>query len=308
MDNTDRTASLMTPSKLAQVSRDKLPATSNAWLNQMASDAGHTHLSRLAELEGVLRSHARTRQYVPLGSDIDGLVAALPDVDFGLLEPVGWWARATGKGLSAGAEFAARFADADKAARQLAARTHGLTQKQGSETGITDRTLVEFDVELQAIDKIVEQGGRWLDDMRSQLDARQHEAADEAARQQLRDDTLRCDILTTRLKLLRGVSAAAGQARDCAVLAATRRSDFLEMIRQALDSDVAAWQEQLSTLATRASREKSPTLDIAAATESHRGLALCMKQAASDFTELQEAEKALANSLVMLKAQLEAVH
>ena len=49
MEDFDRTASLMTPAKLAE-SRPKVAASPAAWLDQMAADAGHQHVRRLAEL------------------------------------------------------------------------------------------------------------------------------------------------------------------------------------------------------------------------------------------------------------------
>src|SRR3954462_9731563 len=104
MPDSDRTASLMTPAKLAQV-RPKAPVSPAAWLDQMASDAGHAHVRRIADLQEDLRVHAQGQDFSSVAGELAALAQALPQLDFGLLQPQGWWARATGKGRSAGAEF-----------------------------------------------------------------------------------------------------------------------------------------------------------------------------------------------------------
>ena len=48
-DEQDRTASLMTPAKLAQF-KPKPAASPAAWLDQMAADAGAINMLRLSEL------------------------------------------------------------------------------------------------------------------------------------------------------------------------------------------------------------------------------------------------------------------
>src|SRR5574340_623904 len=108
MDDSDRTASLMTPSKLAQI-KPRSAASPAAWLNQMAADAGHLHVRRLGELRKELQAQALLRDVSPAMSELARLGEALPRLDFGLLQSRGWWSRATGKSRGAGAEFAAQF-------------------------------------------------------------------------------------------------------------------------------------------------------------------------------------------------------
>ena len=64
-------------------------------------------------------------------------------------------------------------------AQGLAAQIQAVAE-EASRTSPRDRTLLEFEVEFRAIDKIIDQGTRWLQDMRNQLKAREAAATDDA--------------------------------------------------------------------------------------------------------------------------------
>jgi hypothetical protein len=306
MADSDRTASLMTPSKLAQI-KPKSAASPAGWLNQMAADAGHVHVRRLRELRDDLQAQTLLRDMSPLLSELAGVAEALPGLDFGLLQRRGWWARTTGKSRTAGVEFAAQFEQADQVACALTAYTQALQKKQQEKAAAGELTILELEVEYRAIDKIIEQGTRWLHDMRGQLKARQAAPADAAGQAQLRDDAARCEILVARLKALRAVSSAAQVTHQHAQGAAARRAALLQLLRQALASNVEAWHERLSALTAAASDASSPARGVDAAMEAHRDLQLCLKQAVADCGQLQGQEKALAESLQAFGVQLEAV-
>ena len=57
----DRTASLMTPAKLAQM-KPKAAVSPSAWLDQMAADAGHAHLIRRVHADPQLRGIVLTTE------------------------------------------------------------------------------------------------------------------------------------------------------------------------------------------------------------------------------------------------------
>lgn len=305
-ESDDRTASLMTPAKLAQVRQPRAPASPAAWLDQMAADAGHQHLRRLRELLAELQGHAGTRDHTSLASALDALGEALPGLDFGLLQTRGWWARATGKSASAQAEFSAQFDRADEGTRALATQIQALQKNHLSEAGTTDRALVEFEVEYRALDKIIEQGARWLQDMRNQLKERLAQATDAQAQQAVRDDAARCEILVSRLKFLRACVTAAQQAHQHAQAAAGRRAALLQMLQQALASDVKAWHVRLSALAAAAGESGGPALSVEGPMETHRELQLCVEQARAHGAQLQAQEQVLASSLEALGEQLAA--
>jgi hypothetical protein len=306
MADSDRTASLMTPSKLAQI-RPTSAASPAAWLSQMAADAGHVHVRRLRELRDELQAQGVLRDVSPLVSELAGVADALPRLDFGLLQRRGWWARATGKSRTAGVEFAAQFEQADQVTRGLAANIEALQKKQQAQATAAELTILELEVEFRAIDRIIEQGTRWLHDMRSQLRTRSAASADAASQEQLRDDAARCDILVARLRALRAVSSAAQQAHQQAQGAAARRAALSQLLRQPLASNVQAWHERLSALAAAVAGESSPALDVDGAMEAHRDLQLCVKQALADCGQLRGQERALAGSVKAFGVPLEAV-
>lgn len=305
MADSDRTASLMTPAKLAQV-KPKAPVSPAAWLDQMAADAGHVHVRRLTELCEELLGQDRLRDIAPAAGALARLADALPGLDFGLLQSRGWWARATGKSKTAGAGFAAQFERIEEVSRSLAEHVQALQKQQQERVTVSELTLVEIEVEMRAIEKILDQGARWLQDMRNQLKARGASASGEQSMQAIKDDTLRCEILVARLKLLRAVTAATQQVHQHAQAAAMRRAAVLQLLQQAVATNVRSWQARVSALAAVAGDDHAPALNLEEPMESHRELQLCIKQAIADCGQLQAQEKVLAESLAALYSRLQA--
>jgi len=302
MPDPDRTASLMTPAKLAQVT-PRAPMSPAAWLDQMAADAGHAHVRRLGELCAEMAGRDRLRDVQPAAAALASLAEVLPALDFGLLRPRGLWARAMGTRKSAGAEFAAQYERIDAVARGLAAQVQALQKKQQAQGTMSELARVEMEFEMRAIEKILDQGARWLQDMRNQLKAREASAGDAQA---IKDDALRCDILVARLKVLRAVSSAAQRANQQAQVAAVQRGAMLQLLQQAVATNVKNWQARLAALAAVSGEREPPAPGVDGAMESHRELQLCVKQAIADGGQLQAQEAALADSLAALDAQVQA--
>jgi hypothetical protein len=299
MQDSDRTASLMTPAKLAQV-KPKAAATPAAWLDQMALDAGHAHVRRIADLREDLSSQGQECSALVSG-ELARLAQVLPLLDFGLLQPHGWWARVTGKGSGTGADFAAQLRRIEDAIEALRVQNQLLRKAQLQMAG-SDRALLELDVESRALDQIIDQGTRWLQDMRNQLKARP--GRDAAAQRQTDDDTARCELLVGRLKLLRAIASGAQQSKQQAQTTAAHRTAFVKMLQHALETDVKAWHEELSGVAAAAGT--APAQDLDAPMASHRDLQLCIKQAVADCAQLHSDEQALAQQLAALAGHLHA--
>jgi hypothetical protein len=303
MQDEDRTASLMTPAKLAQV-RPKVPVSPSAWLDKMAADAGHQHVRRIGELREDLQAQAQRRDFSPLAADLARLAETLPRLDFGLLQSRGLLARLSGKSKSAGAEFAAQFDQIDQAASALAEQAKALQGTQGEQANRTDIALLELEVEFRALDKIIDQGARWLQDMRNQLKTREAEGGDEASRAQVREDSTRCELLVERLKMLRAVTSAAQRAHEQAQAAATRRAGLVQALQQPVSAQLKAWRARIPDLAAGARDGKSPTEDLESSMDCHRDLQLCVKRTLADCGQLQAHEMALAEALDELGGHL----
>jgi hypothetical protein len=300
----DRTASLMTPAKLAQV-KPKGPVSPAAWLNQMAADAGHQHVRRLAELRAELEAPASLRGLDGVTAALARLAQILPRLDFGLLQSRGWWARTTGKARTAGAEFAKCFEEIDEAAKGLVAQVQSLQKAESEQTG-GDRRWMEFEVEFHAIEKIIDQGARWLQDMRNQLKTREAGASDAQSLQAVKDDAARCEILVERLKKLRAVTSAAQAAHQQAQDAAKRRVALVQQFQQAAGAQVKTWRTRVGAIAANAADDSAPALSLEEPMESHRELQLWLKRAAADGAQLQGHEETARQGLADMAAPLEA--
>jgi hypothetical protein len=305
MSQEDRTASLMTPAKLAQL-KPRPVASPAAWLDQMASDAGHMHVARLTELAARLQDQARERGGQALESSIGTLAAALDKLRFDLAQPQGLLARVTGKGRSAGAQFGAQQEEAAAAARDLAAQVKAASAQHAAQEGLGERTLVEVEVEYRAIDKIIDQGARWLQDMRNQLRTRQAQALDANAELAAREDTARCELLVVRLKLLRAASSAAQEAHEAARDAAARRQALLRMLQHAVSADLATWRSRTGELAGGVAEGRPADKALEPAATAHRELQLLLRQVQADAQQLKMQEDRLAQALAGLAIRLEA--
>ena len=302
MEDPDRTASLMSPAKLAQI-KPKAAASPAAWLDQMAADAAHQHVARLGELRKELKLQARERDYSGVTGELANLAKVLPTLDFGLLQSKGLWARVTGKSKTTASEFSAQVDQLQAAAAAVAAAAQAVQKQQQAQAPATDMALLEVEVEVRAIEKVLDQGARWLQDMRNQLKARQAQAGDDAARRQVADDEARCEILVARLKVLRAVSSAGQHAHQQVQAAAARRSGLLQKLGPTLSSRVKDWQGKLESVAASAAEGEPAGVDKAM--ESHRELQLFVKELSADSAQLQVQETSLAESLSALKQQLE---
>lgn len=303
----DRTASLMSPAKLAQL-KPRAAASPAAWLDQMASDAGHMHVRRLGELTRQLPAPARAagEAAAALATALQALGDALPLLDASLLQPRGWLARATGKARSAGAEFAAQFERIEEAGRQFKEAAAAWQKGQPGAAG-AERTLLEFEVEWRAIEKIIDQGARWLQDMRSQLKARQAAAGgDEQAQQQLRDDAARCELLVARLKLLRATASAAQQVHQQAQAVSARHAGLLQVLQQCTSGDLKNWQARWAPVAAEARESGSTTLSLEEPAAVQRALGERLAQIAANQAQLRDQENALAEGMGALSQQLQA--
>jgi chromosome segregation ATPase len=303
----DRTASLMTPAKLAQVGAARAPVTPSAYLDQMAADVGHQHVGRLSELRADLERQAGASQAATIQPALQAFAQALPQLDFGLLQARGFWAGVTGKSRTAGAEFAAQVAQLESAARALAAAVPSVQKDQQPHAAAADRTLLEFEVEYKALDRVIDQGARWLQDMRNQLKAREAQAgADLVAQTKLREDAARCEVLVMRLKALRAAAAASQQAHQQAAATAQRRAGLMQSIQKVLAADVKPWQSSLSRLAAAASEGKTAGLPTEGAREAHAELRQRIDRLLADCDQLRTDEQALLRQLGEMGRQLAA--
>lgn len=307
MTDHDRTASLMSPGKLSRL-KPQPAATPEAWLDRMAADVGRLQVENLLEVQQALAQQALERAAGAMADELDALTAAQQQIDFSLLQTRGWWARTTGKARSAGAEFAAQVDQVGVKVKSVTDRAAELNRSHAAGAAATDRTLVDLDVEYRALDKIVEQGAKWLQDMRGQLQQRHAAAAaDPGAQQKVREDAARCEILVVRLKALRALSATAQQ-----VLAQTRdalaaRGALVQHLSQALSATSRNWNARMGSLAAAAQAgSDSPQLTVEAPKEIHQQMCQQVTQALAECVRLAGLEEAVAGGVQQMAQQIAA--
>lgn len=303
----DRTASLMTPAKLAQLKvRPQAAASPAAWLDQMAADAGSGHVRRLLELRQQLETVVRAGEgeLRPLAAGCQGLHDALERLDFGQLQSRGWLARATGKGKQAAATFAQQVERVQRAAEDLQDDVKVLLRKQTAQAA-SDRMLLEIGAEVRALEKIMEQGTRWLQDMRSQLKVRTAAGGDAAAQEQVRQDNARCELLVERLKVLRTVVSATQRAMERARAALAGRGAALGSVQQLLESEWTSVRQKVDALAEAAGSGPASE-DVDSAGRARKGLQRLLQQAGQDCGAAQAGEQAAADELAALHGPLQA--
>jgi len=294
----DRTASLMTPAKLAQVAAAaKAPASPAAYLDQMAADVGHQHVARLAELRVALEKQSGASQAASIRPALQAFGEALPRLDFGLLQARGFWAGLTGKSKSAAAEFASQVERLDEAAKALHAAVPAVQKEQQPHAAASDRTLVECEVEYKALDGVIDQGARWLQDIRNQLKAREAQAAGDAALlAKVRDDAARCEILVARLKTLRAAAAGSQLAHQQVRATAQRRAALMQSIQKFAASDVKSWRQSVSRLAAAAAEGRTG-MNVEEPAEEHAALQKRLAQLLADCDQLRSDEETLVRQL-----------
>ncbi|HET8744243.1 MAG TPA: hypothetical protein VFM98_01460 [Ramlibacter sp.] len=306
MSDDDRTASLMTPARLAQLKVRPTPAASPAaWLDQLATDAGSGHIRRLLDLRGQLLALLQGLSAATAGQAATELAAALGEVDFTLLQPRGWIARATGKGKEAAATFQARCDRCAQAGERLAAELRALQRQQQERAGPLERTALECEVELKAIEKIMDQGARWLQDMRNQLKAREAAGGDAATLQKIQEDSRRCELLVARLKQLRAASGATQPAIEHCKALPQRGAALAASLQQALEGGWKDASRRLDRLCEQAGGGTAAE-GAEALRQSLPALADALQQAAGDAQALQSRVQAAATELTALQEPLQA--
>jgi hypothetical protein len=305
-DDDDRTASLMTPAKLAQLKVRPQPlASPAAWLDQLAADAGSGHIRRLLDLRRQLLALLEDPQHATPGNTGTQLAGALGALDFSLLQPRGWLARATGKGKEAAATVRAQCAACMRAGEALQGELRNLQRRQQAQGGALVRTVAECETEVRAIEKIMDQGARWLQDMRGQLKAREAAGGDAATLGKIQEDTHRCELLVTRLKQLRAADAASVQAIEHCRALGTRSAALAASLQQALEGPWKEAARHLDALSEQA--EEGPAAEGVQACRGAVALAVeALQRTGADAQALQSQEQALAGELAALQDPLQA--
>lgn len=303
MSDDDRTASLMTPARLAQLRTQARATSPKAYLDQLAADAGSGHARRLADLRAQIEQQLRSRNLAAIQAALGVARNALQGVDYSALQPRGLLARAIGKGREETAAFANRRRQTVEGLEDLREQAvEGQRRDEAMDIG-AGLSLTEMATESQAIETIIDQGSRWLHDMRNQLRVRQMQSPDMRAQQAIDEDTRRCELLVARIKLLRAANSAARHAQEICEAAAAQRAGFHRSLLAALDQEGAEWQRITGELAddpsTAATRQDE-------ARRAHEALQMALARCERELTASRDAHANLLEELAVLATPLAA--
>jgi chromosome segregation ATPase len=294
----------MTPARLAQLKvRPQAAASPAVWLDQLAADAGSGHVRRLVDLRKQLEAQVRAIGVAGQLAACRQLGDAVEALDFALVQPRGWIARATGKGKEATATFVAQHERMLRAGEDFADEVRALQKAQPGQAAV-ERTLLEFEVELRQVEKIMDQGARWLQDMRNQLKMRQAEAGDAAARRQVTEDTARCELLVARLKQLRTASSVTQQLMERCKGAGGGRASLLATLQAVLDGQWKGLRRASTAIADEAVASGAAGEGLDGAREARRQLQSALRQAGDDAAAVQAQGQALVDEVAGLQAPL----
>jgi hypothetical protein len=194
----------------------------------------------------------------------------------------------------------------ERAGEDLADEVRSLQKKQAAQGSALERTLVEVEVELRAIEKIMDQGARWLQDMRGKIKEREKQGGDATVQKQVAEDNARCELLVARLKQLRAVTTAGHELVDAGRAATQARAGFAASVQSVLETPWKAWQQKLAPLVEAATATGSASEGVDRARELQGKLLDVLRAAAEECTGVAGREQAFGEAAAALQVPLQA--
>ena len=295
----NRTASLMTPARLAQIQANEAEAP-EAGLAQPEVDTGSIQLTQLLRLQGLISVQAGARDYAPLSVQLEKLADTLPQLDLALVQISGWWARTTGKSKKAADQLTDQCAQIAQCNQCVLEEIDALQKKMRGEASKTGRLLMELEMEHQALKGLIEKSLRWLG--AQQIRLKELHAAD--SRQQLSDEAAHCESLVLRMESLQTISTSTQQTLALIRTAASQRSALLQLCQHALVTDMTNWQKRVPALPTAMLKSAGSALAVEGPIQTHHALHQRVTEACLACAVLHKDEQAQADSLATLAQQL----
>jgi|JI6StandDraft_1071083.scaffolds.fasta_scaffold93045_2 hypothetical protein len=302
MSDHERTAALMVPSKLAEMVPVK---KATPWFDQPAAHVGEVQIDHLAATLDALRVSHRSDSTGALEDALRNWQKQHDELRFDGLQIRGWWGRATGKSKSAGAEFA------EQVARLVALQTH--VDAQGSQfqdeiasrAAADEHVLIDAELDLRALDDLVEKGAKWLQDMQAELKKRHAAALDDAGRQGVRRDAARCEALVPRLKALRALGASTRKVILLLREAHALRQSQVQLLSRDLHAAARAWRGRLVSLAAAVEDgTNGPELSLEGPQEMHSQLGKQLQKANDGLSQLRAVEAQWESALPLMADSL----
>ena len=270
------------------------------WVQAQLRDIEQNQVQRLDQLRARLQAEAFQWDHKPLAQAILGLQSAGRELQFLPLRQ-GWIARLLGRHRVAHTQFIVAHARVTALAAEVRTQLGQMAACHEDRAAGPRRALLEIDMEMKTLEKWVDQGVTWLQDMCTQLaearqqgrDEPQHASFAEAAQSY----TQQFKRLQTVEELVHGLIV-----RGNTILA--RRAALLEQVRADAQLFEQAWSQRLDHLVDELKAERSALPHIPKAIESHDDLMRRLGASVDACSALQHEEELFAQQLELLQAEI----
>jgi hypothetical protein len=300
----------------AQPTQQGAPAPATA-----GSLAGAAHrllvTSSAAHAQHVVDLADELARFAALGDDSrlpQAIEALQAGVDGLQLSPAGvkagWLARASGKDRDTRVSLAAQCEQFESDHRQVAAETLDVLARWDAQAGAARRMLVDFVVEVQALERTLVSAAKLLRDMKRAL--RKERAVAETGVDHVELATLatRAEAIHARLHQFEAITTEAHQAHRLAQDVTASRAALSKVLRNDLDRHVARFRERLQRLLAAApspggAASSGDALELAE--EGRKNLQMWLTQTSATCIRMQHQEHQTAHTVAKLRERAAAV-
>ena len=278
------------------------PPVLAAWIGDLLRDVCATHLRRLEQLCARMQSEGFEWDDAALAQAIAAVHSAGRELHIRELRQ-GWLDKLMGRHRAVYARFAAAYDRIVDCAGQMRRAAGDLATRWKPHEAAIKRMLVEFEMDMNAIQADLEQGLNWLQDMCAQL-------AEAAARENDQPDLAECaqaaQAFTAYFKRLQAVTSIGGDIRVRALDVQVRRAVLVEQARVDVEWFHKEWAREAAKVASLAQAGGDPTHAAGRVMEPHDELMKRLSLCADACSALHHEEHLLAEQLQALRRELEA--
>ena len=277
------------------------PQVLSAWMREQLAALRGTHARRLAGLRAQLQSAVFECDATGLAQEESNQRSAGSEQRKDTLR-AGRLARRMGKHVPVHARFTAAHERIVNAGQRLKTELVQLGASVGTHVSGTKRSLVDLDLEVQALQSEVERGVAWLQDMCTQLNAQRLQGSVDP---QLATHAEAAQAFTQEFKRLESATSIARDMRVRMQGVLDRRNALVELVRADMEKFDRRWLPAVERVAAdvRAGRTSFPGLVEASA--AHDDVMVRLETVTEACSALQHEEHLTAQHLDMLRRELE---
>ncbi|TWO70638.1 hypothetical protein FN976_13850 [Caenimonas sedimenti] len=285
----------------------KPPATAGslagaAYRLLVTTSAGH--VQQVAKLAADVASFAALGEDSRLPEAVETLQAGVDAMRLGAADPqTGWLARASGKDRDARGNVAAQCLQFESERDQVEAEAREVLGRWDAHAAAARRMLVEFVVEVQALERTLVTAAKLLRDMKRAMRKERTLADTGVAHLELQAMGERAEAIHARLRLYEAVPRTAHQVHRLAQDITSRRAALATVLQNDLTRHADRFHERLQRLQAVAPGPARPAAGDALelAEEGRKNLQMWLAQTSSTCIRLQHLEHQAAHTIAKLR-------